>query len=71
MKLPALKPILSTNSLRSILESKDLAHLGDFLVNFIYTSVRIGHLKQKGSIHVWDNCLKEAMERIEALEANV
>lgn len=62
MKLDALKSILSTKSLRSILESKDLAHLGDFLTNFIYTCVRIGKFNLSGSIHVWDNSLRDAME---------
>ncbi|MHA2252314.1 MAG: ribonuclease III family protein [Candidatus Kariarchaeaceae archaeon] len=42
-----------------------MAHLGDFLANFIYTSVRVGHFGIKGSIHVWDNSLKEAMELAE------
>ncbi len=62
MKIVGIEQILNSKSLRSILESKDLAHLGDFLVNFIYTSVRIGYLKVSGSIHVWDICLRTAME---------
>ncbi|MHA2502324.1 MAG: ribonuclease III family protein [Candidatus Kariarchaeaceae archaeon] len=62
-KLPSLSGILSTRSLRAILESKDLAQLGDFLTNFIYTSVRIGVKGATGSIHVWDGSLRDAMEQ--------
>lgn len=62
MDLFQLKPIFSTKSLRSVLESKELGHLGDFLVNFIYTTVRIGKYGKQGSIHVWDNSLRDAME---------
>ena len=62
LELPAIRTLLSTKSLRTILESKDLAHLGDFLANFIYTCVKIGKFEQSGSVHVWDYSLRIAME---------
>ena len=62
MPLVGIKFILEDKSLRNILKSKNLAQLGDFLVNFIYTSVKIGLYGIEGSIHVWDKSLTKAME---------
>ncbi|OLS27833.1 MAG: hypothetical protein HeimC2_10290 [Candidatus Heimdallarchaeota archaeon LC_2] len=62
MLLVGIKSILEDKSLRNILKSKDLAHLGDFLVNFLYTSVKIGLYGIEGSVHVWDKSLTKAME---------
>lgn len=62
MPLVGIKDILESNSLRNILQSRDLAQLGDFLANFIYTSVKIGLYGIGGSVHVWDNSLTKAME---------
>ncbi len=62
MPLVGIKSILQDKVLRNILKSKDLAQLGDFLVNFIYTSVKIGLYGIEGSIHVWDKSLTKAME---------
>lgn len=62
MKLPKLDAIMDSGSLRAILESKDLAQLGDFLVNFVYSSVKIGIKGIAGSSHVWDSSLRDAME---------
>ena len=61
-ELPELHGLLVSGSLRAILESKDLAQLGDFLVNFIYSTVKIGIKGNSGSIHVWDSSLRDAME---------
>lgn len=63
MELKALEPILHASTLRDILESKKLAQLGDFLANFIYSSVKIGNFDINGSVHVWDRSLKDAMEK--------
>ena len=63
MELKALDPILHASTLRDILESKKLAQLGDFLANFVYSSVTIGNFDINGSVHVWDRSLKEAMEK--------
>ena len=62
MALIGLKEVLESKSLRNILKSQKLAQLGDFLVNFIYTSVKIGLYGINGSVHVWDNSLTNAME---------
>ncbi len=62
MDLVGLKEILESKSLRNILKSKKLAQLGDFLANFVYTSVKIGLYGIEGSVHVWDNSLTKAME---------
>lgn len=62
MILVGLKEELENKSLRNILKSKNLAQLGDFLANFIYTSVKIGLYGITGSVHVWDNSLTKAME---------
>lgn len=62
MELEMIDSFLKSNSLRHVLSSKELAQLGDFLVNFIYTAVRIGLKGVSGSIHVWDYSLKTAME---------
>lgn len=60
--LPALQGLLDSGSLRAVLESKELAQLGDFLVNFVYTTVKIGIKGGSGSVHVWDSSLRDAME---------
>ncbi len=62
MELTAIKPILKSHNLRSILSSRDLAHLGDFLANYIYSTVKIGIFGVHGSIHVWDNVLRDAID---------
>ncbi|MHA2031677.1 MAG: ribonuclease III family protein [Candidatus Kariarchaeaceae archaeon] len=62
MVLVGIKDILENKSFRNILKSKNLAQLGDFLANFIYTSVKIGLYGIEGSVHVWDNSLTKAME---------
>jgi len=61
--LPAVEGLLQSGSLRAIFESQDLAQLGDFLVNFIYSTVRIAIKGSTGSIHVWDSSLRDAMEQ--------
>ena len=63
MILPGLNRILETSRLRSILQSKELAQLGDFLANFIYSTARIGIFERKSSVHVWDKRLKMAMDQ--------
>ena len=63
MSLVGIKSILNDKSLRNILTSKDLAQLGDFLVNFLYTYVKIGLYGIEGSVHVWDKSLTKAMEQ--------
>lgn len=62
MKLESIDSLLQSRSYRTIFESVDLAQLGDFLVNFIYSSVRIGMKSTSGGIHVWDSSLRTAME---------
>ena len=62
MKYEALEPILATKKIRIILQSKEQARLGDFLVNYTYSAVRIGKYGLAASIHVWDKCLTKAME---------
>jgi hypothetical protein len=62
MVLIGIKEILENKSLRNILKSKNLAQLGDFLANFIYTSVKIGLYGIEGSVHVWDKSLTKAMD---------
>lgn len=62
-RLPAIEGLLNVSSLRAILESKDLAQLGDFLVNFVYSTVKIGIKGSSGSTHVWDSSLRDAMEQ--------
>lgn len=62
MALVGIQSILKDKSLRNILKSKNLAQLGDFLVNFLYTSVKIGLYGIEGSIHVWDKSLTKAMD---------
>lgn len=62
MNYKALDPILATKKIRIILQSKELARLGDFLVNYTYSAVRIGKYGLAASIHVWDKCLTKAME---------
>lgn len=57
--------IIYSRNLRKILLSKELAHLGDFLVNFVYTSVKIINFSIPGSVHVWDYCLKNAIDKAE------
>jgi hypothetical protein len=61
MNYKALEPILKTKKIRIILQSKELARLGDFLVNYIYSAVRIGKYGLAASIHVWDKSLTKAM----------
>lgn len=61
--IPHIQGLLQSRSLRAVLESKDLAQLGDFLTNFIYTTVRIGSKGTHGSKHVWDSSLRDAMEQ--------
>lgn len=58
--LPHLSALLKTRSIRSIVRSTDLAQVGDFLTNYIYTLMRIGIKGKSGSIHVWDNSLAQA-----------
>lgn len=60
--LPKLDKILASKDLRQILQFKDLAQLGDFLANFIYSSAKIGVKGLSGGVHVWDSSLKYAME---------
>ena len=62
MNYKALDPILVTKKIRIILQSKELARLGDFLVNYTYSAVRIGKYGLAASIHVWDKCLTKGME---------
>ena len=52
---------LHSSSLPIILKSKNLAQLGDFLANFIYSSARM-QLGHSGSVHVWDYSLRVAMD---------
>ncbi len=58
--LPHLESLLQTRSIRSVLRSTDLAQVGDFLTNYIYTIMRIGIKGRAGSIHVWDQSLASA-----------
>ncbi len=58
--LPHLESLLQTRSIRSVLRSTDLAQVGDFLANYIYTIMRIGIKGKAGSIHVWDQALASA-----------
>lgn len=58
--LPHLQPILSSRNLRDVVKSTDLAQIGDFLTNFIYTTMRIGIKGKGGSVHVWDRALTNA-----------
>ena len=60
--LPYLEAILKQKSLRQILNSKELAQLGDFLANFLYSTVKLAIKGSSGSRHVWDQSLKDAME---------
>ncbi|MCY3411299.1 MAG: hypothetical protein INQ03_06640 [Candidatus Heimdallarchaeota archaeon] len=55
-------PELSSRHLRVVLQSRDLAQLGDFLINFIYSTVRVGIKGVSGGVHVWDYSLRLAME---------
>ncbi len=61
-KNPYIQDVLKSKLLRVVLQSKDLAQLGDFLVNFIYSTVRIAFRGKHGGVHVWDSCLRDAME---------
>ncbi len=58
--LPHLERILSSKSIREVVKSTDLAQIGDFLTNFVYTTMRIGIKGKGGSIHVWDRALTNA-----------
>ncbi len=58
--LPHLKPILSSKKIREVVKSTDLAQIGDFLTNFVYTTMRIGIKGKGGSVHVWDRALSNA-----------
>lgn len=61
---PHLQKIVNSKKIRSVVKSQDLAQLGDFLINFVYTSMRIGYKQQRGSIHVWDSSLGEAVREV-------
>ncbi len=58
--LPHLSGILNSTSIKEVVKSTELAQIGDFLTNFIYTTMRIGIKGKKGSIHVWDRSLANA-----------
>ena len=60
--LKKIQGILNSGSLRAILESKDLALIGDSLVNFIFSTLKIGLFGMSGNVHVRDNVLKNAMD---------
>ena len=57
-----IQGILNSGSLRAILESKDLALIGDSLVNFLFSTLKIGLFGMSGNVHVRDNVLKNAMD---------
>ena len=42
--LKKIQGILNSGSLRAILESKDLALIGDSLVNFIFSTLKLAYL---------------------------
>ncbi len=63
-QLPFLEKILASRSIREVVVSTDLAHVGDFLTNFVYTTMRIGIKGKRGSIHVWDRALANAAREV-------
>lgn len=61
MDYPNLDKYLNSRYLRVVLQSKELAQLGDFLTNFIYSTVRVAIKGVYGGVHVWDSSLRDAM----------